>query len=565
MSGTLQQPIFHGAFGITQGAYQGTTLPEMRGQFSYASRQLTTHIDALRMNGAAMATASGTIPIDLGLSGVSTSRLIDAPLSIDLAGDSLPVDLIPHFTTALSELQGRVAGTVHLRGRLNRPQVTGGLIVSDVSLTVTSSGMHVDGVHGELRMANDVILVGTESQPLAGNARGPIALRGAINVGDWREPSFDLYAYGTNAEVMNNKFGKLNADVGLALKGPFTSPYLSGQVTIRGGVIEVPEPTGRHVISAGDPALFNVIDTSLATEREVFPTTSPIVAHMRMEVTMDINRDTWVRNREANVEIYSDYPLRIEVQDEALNLTGVLSTDRGEYTFLSKRFTITRGSAMFIGSQEINPTLQITGDYLVREGAGAATDVKIAIGGTLRRPRLSLESDAQPPRSQSELLSLLAFGQAATTLGSGQQTSSITTNYLLSQGAQVAGQQLAGVALGTWLGQAEQSFGKALAADYFNITPADAPTELLNSGSIGNFLTTTRFEGGKYLNARTFVVGDMVGLDLPGAHVQYRASEGWRYEASVDKQFILKEPTLSQQTFIRRQQFGAFVIREWKY
>jgi hypothetical protein len=57
----------------------------------------------------------------------------------------------------------------------------------------------------------------------------------------------------------------------------------------------------------------------------------------------------------------------------------------------------------------------------------------------------------------------------------------------------------------------------------------------------------------------------MVGLDVPGARVQYRASEGWRYEASIEKRFLLKEPTLSAQTFNRRQSYGAFVIRQWKF
>ena len=72
---------------------------------------------------------------------------------------------------------------------------------------------------------------------------------------------------------------------------------------------------------------------------------------MRMEVTVEIQRDTWVRNHEANVEIYTDYPLRVNVEGQQLDLTGVLATDRGDYTFLGKRFAITRGSAMFIGAR----------------------------------------------------------------------------------------------------------------------------------------------------------------------------------------------------------------------
>ena len=54
MSGTLKNPTFRGAFAIVQGEYQGTTLPDLRGRFGYADRELVTHVDALRNGGATL-------------------------------------------------------------------------------------------------------------------------------------------------------------------------------------------------------------------------------------------------------------------------------------------------------------------------------------------------------------------------------------------------------------------------------------------------------------------------------------------------------------------------------
>ena len=70
---------------------------------------------------------------------------------------------------------------------------------------------------------------------------------------------------------------------------------------------------GKHVIGAGDPALFNVLDTALVTERDLFPAQSPLLSKMRVEATVEINHGTWVRNQDANVEIYTEYPLRVNV------------------------------------------------------------------------------------------------------------------------------------------------------------------------------------------------------------------------------------------------------------
>jgi translocation and assembly module TamB len=566
MSGTLRNPSFRGAFAIVQGEYQGTTLPDLRGRFGYSDRALVTHVDALRNGGAAMASLDGRFPVNLAFTGVTGKRLLDAQMAVDIVGDSLPIELIPHFTDVVSEVRGQVAGRVAMRGKIDRPTLTGALYVANTSLTVTASGMHVDEVHGVIRMANDVVSLGTEAEPITGFAQGPVSLRGAINVGDWRDPTFDLYAFGEHAEVLNNKWGKLRADIGLALKGPVQSPYLSGQVTVTDGVIRAPDPTGKHIIGAGDPALFNVLDTAMVTERDLFPARSAMLAHMRVEVAVQVNHDTWVRNQDANVEIYTEYPLRVNVANGEMNLTGAVSTERGLYTFLSKRFEITRGSAMFIGSREINPTLQVTGEYRVTEGTGNALDVKVMIGGTLKRPRLSLESDAQPPRSQSELISLLAFGQPTTSLGT-LQTSSLGTangNNLMA-GAQFATRQLASVALGVFFDEVEAQLGKALSTDYFNVTPADVPTELTTGNGFATLFTGTRFEGGKYLNPRTFVVGQMTGFDIPGARVQYRDAKGWRFEATTERRFLLREPTLAAQEFARKQGFGAFIIREWKF
>ena len=74
----------------------------------------------------------------------------------------------------------------------------------------------------------------------------------------------------------------------------------------------------------------------------------------------------------------------------------------------------------------------------------------------------------------------------------------------------------------------------------------------------------TRFEGGKYLNPRTFVVGQVVDLS-PGVRIQYREAKGWRYEATTERRFLLKQPTLSSQEFDRKRGYGAFIIREWKF
>jgi autotransporter translocation and assembly factor TamB len=250
-------------------------------------------------------------------------------------------------------------------------------------------------------------------------------------------------------------------------------------------------------------------------------------------------------------------------------LDGVLLSERGEYTFMTRRFTIKRGSATFINSTELNPTLQATGEYVVTQPNREAINIQIIVGGTMRKPNISLTSDAQPPIPQSDLLSYLAFGRSSSSLvqleGSGLTNGSGGSN-VVGAGAALASKQLAGVALGVAADQIAGSAARSLGADVFTITPADVQTD------VGNFLRGTQFDFGKYVKSHTFVAVksplDPKALARPGLQVVHRFGglRGYRLETGVDTRYLLREPSLTRdQNVATTSAFGAFLIREWRF
>ena len=66
-------------------------------------------------------------------------------------------------------------------------------------------------------------------------------------------------------------------------------------------------------------------------------------------------------------QLHGDLGIHVNRAKQTLVLDGVLLSERGEYTFMTRYFSIKRGSATFINSTELNPTLQATGEYLVRQ------------------------------------------------------------------------------------------------------------------------------------------------------------------------------------------------------
>ena len=561
LEGTPRDPRFRGALGLAAGSYNESTIPNFRGTFTYANASLSAHIEAIRRTGEPTVVADATIPINLALTGVTGDRLLERPMNVEIRGDSLPIDLIPAFTDVISNVRGHAAGTVAMGGTLRRPTIAGGLVWTNGSFRIVPTGMTVNNIVGSVRMARDTVFVDSIAGQSGG---GPVKLTGRLYVGNWREPAFDLHLIATDAQILNNDRGRLDADAGLSLTGPFDNAYVAGALNAKSGVVYIPESNQKTLVNADDPALFAVVDTSVMYDRELFPASSPLLENMRVDVDVSVQRTTWVRSRDANIEVFTEEPLRVSRQADALGLTGVVSTDRGEYTFLSKRFQVKRGSATFIGGPELNPIIQATGEYEVAIVGRPNFNIRVLIGGTIQKPKLTLESDAQPPIAQADLLSYLAFGQSSSSLlqleGSGLSGSTATGD-LVGVGAAIAMKRMAAVALGVMIDEIEGDATKGLGADVFNIMPAEIPE--FGGEQLMTFFQSTRIEAGKYLNPNLFVAFQI--QQRPGMFAQYRTPKGWRYEASIEPRYLLEPPTLAIQKVRTKTTYGAFIIREWRF
>jgi autotransporter translocation and assembly factor TamB len=567
-TGTSDNPQFKGTFGATNLLYNGGTVPEVHGNVQYANQTLTGRAEAMRAGSQPFLIAEGTVPINLAITGVTGSRFpSDRQIALNINADSLPLNLVPQFGNYVANMKGRATGSFKVGGSLNHPQLTGQLALREGQARVAIAGINLSQIEASIRMLGDTVVIDS----IAAYSKGRILLTGGLGLGALTAPSFDLKLQTQNAQVLNNHRGELRVSANLAMTGPFKDAHVTGDVRIREGFLYIPPSDNKNLVGQGDPAIFNVLDTAIMASRELFPSQSPLLANLRMDVNLRVDRDVFVRSLEANVEVYSDGDLGVHVNraKETLVLDGVLLSERGEYTFMTRRFEIKRGSATFINSTELNPTLQGTAQYKVNQPNREAINIQIVVGGTLHNPSISLTSDAQPPIPQSDLLSYLAFGQTSSSLvqleGSGLTNGSGGSN-LVGAGAALASRQLAGVALGVITDQFAGSAARSLGADVFTITPADVQTD------VGNFLRGTQFEFGKYIRSHTFVAInsplDPKALVRPGVSVVHRFGglRGYRLETGVDTRYLLREPTLQRdQTVATTSAFGAFLIREWRF
>ena len=374
--------------------------------------------------------------------------------------------------------------------------------------------------------------------------------------------------------MLDNDTGELHANADIAVKGPMNGVSVTGRARIVHGTVYIPNGSGPRQVSTDDPAVLGVVDTSDVAMQKIVTTTSPMMQNMKMNVRLSVARDTWARSPDANVEFYTQGPLTVikSAGDQGISLDGVVNTERGEYQFLGRRFVLSQGTAIFTGTPEINPLLQLGAQYTIQPAGRPALNINIAINGTVRKPVIVLSSDAQPPLSQSDLLSYLAFGQSSTSLvssaGGGSSGGGSANGGLVGSAAALATRQLTATALGVMTRQFAATRG-ALARrrclhDHAGGNPRPGRREIRSADH------SRRYAGrGGQVRRPADLCCDAdprfrhdtrlrrAAAALEG--VSHRGERRLALHLSISPRSRPNVPIRSEATF------GAFLIREWKF
>ena len=582
VEGTAADPRMQFLGAVRDVVWQGDSLPDARLRFTYAQQAMQAYGELRPVGGEPTLRATATIPIDLALTG-ATERFLDRPLVADIRMDSLDLGELPEVSDAVTDLKGFATGQVQVKGTLpDALRFDGALSLRDGGAFVVPVELTVDPILADLRLLGDSIVVDSIA---ARTGDGWTRVTGGVSVRRASNPVFDLAVVSRNARFFDGKMGRMRGYADLTMTGPYRDARIEGSVRIRNGYYYVPEgQKSVSVLNADDPAVFAAVDSATAVERGLVSPPSDFVRGLKMQVTARVDRDVWVRGNALNVEVFTDGEVIASVNPATgqVTLDGIVSTERGQYEFLGKRFNVVRGSATFLPEvPATNPLMQAIAEVNVRQPGAQALAIRLNIGGTLERPRLSLESDAQPPIPQSDLITYLAFGRNTGTLLSqegGALTGAGASGGLVGSIGALASSQLSAFAFGLALDQLEGNVSRWLGADVLNITSVEAPPELWRSsiGQVGTFITQfTEVEYGRYFGTRSYVgvnvrpaffAIDPAGTrPVPGLRWEYRYSRDYRFETTFGPRFVVQNVSLLPQAPTSLTAFGVFIAREWKW
>jgi translocation and assembly module TamB len=572
VTGTQAAPVIEGTATLTQAVVDGSDAPDVRATFAYADLEFTADAVVVEED-RLLAEAEARLPINLALTGDVAQRLLAGPIEVDIRADSLPIEAIPPLSEYVENARGRVSGAAYIRGTFETPLLDGAVNLDLGTLRIVPLGVRFDEIAGTMTLDGSMLVIDS----LVARSGGPIRIEGEIDVSRLSNPVFDLVAQAENARVIDNGDMSLRVDADITVAGPFDGVQVRGDAHARSGMMRIPrleEIGSGSIVDLDDAATFQRVDTTFIALRDELRPRPVFMQNLDVDIGLTIDRDVWLRSSEANVEIYTPPevgPLRVGLNggQGTLTLLGTINTDRGEYEFMSRRFQLTRGAVSFTGEADLDPFIQLAAEHEVRLPGREAFEIRVVIDGRLSDFTITLESTSQPPISQTDLLSYVAFGRDASSLlylqGAGLSGQGGGPGELVGNVAALATQQLAAVALEAVVNQIEADAARELKLDVFRITPADLPPEVFR-GDYTDVLRGAELEAGRYVSPRLFLAGQIRGaFTRPGVRLEYWSPMGLQWQATWQPRFVPAEPTLTDVDIRTRSVLGLFLFREWRF
>jgi translocation-and-assembly-module (TAM) inner membrane subunit TamB-like protein len=455
--------------------------------------------------------------------------------------DSVDLRLFRAFVPGLVEARGAIVADVDIRGDVKQPRMFGQISLADGTTGFSNLGTRFTHIKADIALSGDTVHIKQLSAETVKDRRGTVNVEGTVSFEHYDNPSFSLIANASNFHAIDKPgLAALDISTGppVTLTGSTQDAVMRGTVRVERGSIYIPDVLKKRIIDLNDPEFQSMVDTLLATNREVMPRAPKAVArNLRLEnVAVDIGPDVWLRSSEANIKLGGSLNVTLAPPTPSdpprLALEGTLSADKGTYRlnlvdpFIQPTFDVQSGTLRFYGTADVNPALDITAIHTVRQPQksvnGRDVRVEVDITGTLAQPQLALRNPDNLPLSESDLLSYLVTGEPAVGLDN-------TSNQVASLGVRT----IANI------------FTNALPKNLLDImelqtaTVAADPTLTAANTSYYTSLLNTRAVLGKQLGSRWFL-GLSTGLcpsaftQNLGLQLEYRISSVYSAQAAIE-------------------------------
>jgi translocation-and-assembly-module (TAM) inner membrane subunit TamB-like protein len=321
--------------------------------------------------------------------------LHDNTIAIDASGDA-NLSILQGFFHGDVRSSGNATLRAQVRGALDKPVFSGSATLSDGRFRYVVLPHSLQSINGELTFDAQGIRVADVTADLGG---GKVQIGGRIGLNGFQLGNLDLTATGDQMHLRYPEGFRSTVDAQFALRGPLSSPVLSGTVLVRDGRYEKPLQTTVDI--------FNLSPGPALPSPVAAPSTFPLRLDIRVQAphSLRVENNTMRLTGSADLTVTGTY--------EKPQLFGRAEIERGEIFFEGNRYIVTRGTIDFYNPSRIEPFFDVEAETRIRVPAPADETYRVTVGasGSLGG-KLSASFNSDPPLSFVDIASLI-FGQAS--------------------------------------------------------------------------------------------------------------------------------------------------------
>ena len=494
--GSFQQPELQlnaRSSSIQSGAL---TLDSLAVALKLKENRLTTNVQALTNNRQATLQLLSRLTFAAD-SLIYQPQLQDLP-EVNIKIKDWPLVSFKDFLPPTVELTGQIQADLKLFDCLSDLTGSGDLTINSV-FKETELGIDYRNLNLQIKVAGKKLsLEKLNAQTDAGgfNATGEMQLLPKL---DW---PFTLAFKAHKFDVIRSSTAAFRVHSELTISGSIEQPQIGGQVTVERGLVRLPPLISLQTDDKRfETEQFITLEDSADRESGGLSFIDRVIDNARGTLQLKIQRNTWLRNDQINLELGGELDLVKKSADFAL--FGPVRVIRGGVKFYGKKFSIEKGELKFQGLPSPDPEIYVIAGYRLPE-----VYIQVLVGGTASEPKLSFQSD--PEMEQKDIVAYLLFGKPFAFLSGNQKENFSDDNKLL--------QNAMGLAVGLLTNDLTRALADELQLDIVEFAQ-------------GSSWQSSTLRVGKYVGSGIFV---FYSSDLVGE------KETFSLEYHINDDFLLK-------------------------
>ena len=421
LSGPAEAPEMTGALDADMTS-RGQGVGDLDLALDYENLRLNIDARLAHDDGSTM-TALGYIPLDLRLQRLEEAApagsLADRSVEFSIAADSFSVGWIDPFLDpeTITELEGRLTGSVDVSGTMESPILNGNAVYSDGTVGLVVTDLNYRGIRADLLFEQNQVHI---SNLHLRSGDGVVTGEGSINLAALTLGEFDIDFVADDFLAVDSREYHATVNGRMHLAGTTRRPVLEGGLEVINSDIYLTEQTTAPELERVEltPEDLQTVEARFGVRiTEADTTTFDFFEALAMNLDLEIGRNTWIRstvNPVMDVQFSGSLDLMKDHYAD-LRVFGTIDVveQRSRIVQFGKRFSITSGTLTFNGPPE-DPYVDIAAEYDVRtlRGSTGAVSITLSVSGQMSE-QLDLVLGSDPEMAYADIVSYIATGQPA--------------------------------------------------------------------------------------------------------------------------------------------------------